>query len=103
MGRRGRLLTPPRPGAMTLLAVTRILPRPLSARAVNLPIGTTSWEYGHGCARLVDHSCRRRTGRHGLGGMGGPHPRATGDPASLAEHERFRAAMERSTTSGGDR
>jgi hypothetical protein len=29
-------------------------------------------------------------------------PRATGDPASLAEHERFRAAMERST-SGGDR
>ncbi|MDH6123301.1 hypothetical protein [Kitasatospora sp. GP82] len=24
-------------------------------------------------------------------------PRATGDPASLAEHQRFRAAMERST------
>ncbi|MFJ1704366.1 hypothetical protein [Kitasatospora sp. NPDC088346] len=28
-------------------------------------------------------------------------PRATADPASLAEHQRFRAAMERSTA--GDR
>lgn len=33
-------------------------------------------------------------------------PRATGDPASLAEHQRFRAAMERSTSaaaSSGER
>ncbi|MFD0529822.1 hypothetical protein ACFQ1I_28255 [Kitasatospora arboriphila] len=74
----------------------------MSARTVNLLIDTTSWEYGHGCARLVDHPRRRRTGRHGLGGLGGPHPRATGDPASLAEHERFRAAMERSTVGSGD-
>jgi len=29
-------------------------------------------------------------------------PRATGDPASLAEHQRFRAAMERSTASAGE-
>ncbi|MET8699940.1 hypothetical protein ACFVUH_11085 [Kitasatospora sp. NPDC058032] len=28
-------------------------------------------------------------------------PKATGDPASLAEHQRFMAAMER-TTAGGD-
>ncbi|MFJ8042982.1 hypothetical protein ACIRBX_21055 [Kitasatospora sp. NPDC096147] len=28
-------------------------------------------------------------------------PRATGDPASLAEHQRFKAAMERSTSGGG--
>ncbi len=28
-------------------------------------------------------------------------PRATGDPASLAEHQRFLAAMERSTASSG--
>ncbi|WP_368666634.1 hypothetical protein [Kitasatospora sp. MBT63] len=27
-------------------------------------------------------------------------PRATADPASLAEHQRFRAAMERSTAGG---
>ncbi len=27
-------------------------------------------------------------------------PRATGDPASLAEHQRFMAAMERTTTGG---
>ncbi|KJK59781.1 hypothetical protein [Saccharothrix sp. ST-888] len=29
-------------------------------------------------------------------------PRATGDPASLAEHQRFRAAMERSTVTVPD-
>ncbi|WTG90618.1 hypothetical protein OH807_25450 [Kitasatospora sp. NBC_01560] len=28
-------------------------------------------------------------------------PRATGDPASLAEHRRFMAAMERTTTGSG--
>ncbi|MER7706337.1 hypothetical protein ABTX81_26010 [Kitasatospora sp. NPDC097605] len=27
-------------------------------------------------------------------------PRATGDPASLAEHQRFMAAMERTTAAG---
>ncbi|MEV4615441.1 hypothetical protein AB0K43_23060 [Kitasatospora sp. NPDC049258] len=30
-------------------------------------------------------------------------PRATADPASLAEHERFRAAMERSTAADARR
>ncbi|MFB7474930.1 hypothetical protein [Kitasatospora sp. NPDC056184] len=30
-------------------------------------------------------------------------PRATGDPASLAEHQRFMAAMERTTASGAPR
>ncbi|MFB6894470.1 hypothetical protein ACFCX4_34815 [Kitasatospora sp. NPDC056327] len=28
-------------------------------------------------------------------------PKATGDPASLAEHQRFMAAMERTTAGGG--